>query len=45
VRVGLDDGDGVEVLSGLRGGEQVVVGEARDRLTDGQRVVVDRAAQ
>lgn len=45
VRIGLDDGDGVEVLSGLRGGEQVVVGEARDRLTDGQRVVVDRAAR
>jgi len=45
VRVGPDDSDGVEVLSGLRGGEQVVVGEARDRLTDGQRVTVDRAAR
>jgi membrane fusion protein (multidrug efflux system) len=45
VRVGLDDGDGVEVLSGLRVGEQVVVGEARDRLTDGRRVTVDRAAR
>ena len=45
VRIGLEEGDAVEVLSGLRGGEQIVVGEARDRLTDGQRVVVDRAAR
>jgi RND family efflux transporter MFP subunit len=40
VRTGLEDGDAVEVLSGLKRGERVVVGEARDRLTDGEPVVV-----
>jgi RND family efflux transporter MFP subunit len=40
VRTGLEEGDAVEVLSGLRGGERVVVGEGRDRLTDGARVMV-----
>jgi len=44
VRVGLVHGDVVEVLSGLRGGERVVVG-ASDRLTDGQRVTVEEAAR
>jgi len=44
VRVGLEDGESVEVLSGLRGGERVVVG-ATDRLTDGQRVSVEEAAR
>ena len=45
VRTGVADGDSVEVLSGLRGGERVVIGDVRDRLTDGQRVVVDRASR
>lgn len=40
VRIGLEEGDAVEVLSGLKRDERVVVGEARDRLTDGERVVV-----
>lgn len=44
VRVGLEDGESVEVLSGLRGGERVVVG-ATHRLTDGQRVSVEEAAR
>ena len=44
VRIGLEEGDAVEVLSGLRGGERVVVG-AGDRLTDGQRVAVDEAVR
>lgn len=44
VRVGLEDGESVEVLSGLRGGERVVV-SASDRLTDGQRVTVEEAAR
>jgi multidrug efflux pump subunit AcrA (membrane-fusion protein) len=35
----LEDGESVEVLSGLKGGERVVVG-ATDALTDGQRVAV-----
>jgi hypothetical protein len=39
VRIGLEEGDAVEVLSGLRGGERVVIGAERDRLTDGERVV------
>jgi RND family efflux transporter MFP subunit len=39
VRIGLEDGESVEVLSGLKGGERVVVG-ATDALTDGQRVAV-----
>lgn len=44
VRIGLEEGDSVEVLSGLHSGERVVVG-ASERLTDGQRVVVDGAAR
>jgi multidrug efflux pump subunit AcrA (membrane-fusion protein) len=44
VRTGLEEGDAVEVLSGLRGGERVVVG-AGDRLTDGKRVTVEEAAR
>lgn len=44
VRLGLEDGDAVEVLSGLRGGERVVVGTG-DRLTDGRRIVVDETSR
>ena len=40
IRTGAESDRQVEVLSGLRGDERVVVGEARDRLTDGERVVV-----
>jgi RND family efflux transporter MFP subunit len=40
IRTGSESGRQVEVLSGLRVGERVVVGAARDRLTDGERVVV-----
>ncbi len=39
VRIGLEDGAAVEVLSGLRAGDRVVVGPG-DALTDGQRVAV-----
>ena len=42
VRSGLEDGGSVQVLSGLRAGERVVVG-ALDRLTDGQRITVGEA--
>jgi RND family efflux transporter MFP subunit len=44
VRIGLEEGESVEVLSGLRGGERVVIG-ASDRLTDGQRIAVEVAAR
>ena len=38
------DGDAVEVLSGLRAGDRVVVG-AGDRLTDGQRITAGPAGR
>ena len=44
VRIGLADGDAVEVLSGLRAGDRVVVG-AGDRLTDGQRITAGPAGR
>jgi len=44
VRIGREEGDAVEVLSGLRGGERVVVG-AGDRLTDGQRVTIGETSR
>ncbi len=44
VRIGLEEGDAVEVLSGLKAGDRVVVG-AGDRLTDGQRIVAGGASR
>ena len=39
VKIGIDDGHNIEILSGLRGGEQVVMGML-GRLKDGQEVSV-----
>jgi len=44
VRAGLEEGDAVEVLSGLKAGDRVVVG-AGDGLTDGQRISVGPAGR
>ncbi len=43
VRLGFEEGDVAEVLSGLQPGDRVVIG-AGDRLTDGQSIVVDTSA-
>ena len=44
VRAGLEEDDAVEVLSGLKAGDRVVVG-AGDSLTDGQRITVGPAGR
>ena len=44
VRAGLEEGDAVEVLSGLKVGDRVVVG-AGDSLTDGQRITAGPAGR
>jgi len=43
IAVGEPEAKDVEVLSGLRPGERVVIGAERERLTDGQPVTVARA--